>query len=90
MIGGIRLPRLACTALGLNHGHLIYAKGNEEPARHVVRRSGIEILCHAIDLSLGSEPLLAQIRDLAERIADSRLVVRATYSEDMLNASQLA
>ena len=40
-----------CTVLGLRVGHLVYAKGNEEPARHVVRRSGVEILCHAIDLS---------------------------------------
>ena len=39
-----------CTVLGLRSGHLVYAKGNEEPARHVVRRSGIEIFCHAVDL----------------------------------------
>ena len=32
-----------CTVLGLPNGHLVYAKGNEEPARHVVRQSGIEI-----------------------------------------------
>ena len=39
-----------CTVLGLRNGHLVYAKGNEDPAHHVVRRSGIEIFCHAVDL----------------------------------------
>ena len=62
-----------CTVLGLRNGHLVYAKGNEEPARHVVRRSGIEIFCHAIDLSQDPEELLGQIRDLADLIATTSL-----------------
>ena len=33
-----------CTVLGLRDGHLVYARGNEDPARHVVRQSGVEIL----------------------------------------------
>jgi 5-methylcytosine-specific restriction enzyme subunit McrC len=61
-----------CTVLGLRSGHLIYAKGNEEPAHHFVRGSGIEIVCHAIDLDTEPEALLAQIRDLAEEIAATR------------------
>jgi 5-methylcytosine-specific restriction enzyme subunit McrC len=62
-----------CTVLGLRSGHLVYAKGNQDPARHVVRHSGIEIFCHAIDL--GSEPsvLLAQMHDLAGLIASTWL-----------------
>jgi 5-methylcytosine-specific restriction enzyme subunit McrC len=32
-----------CTVLGLRSGHLIYAKGGEQPAHHVVHGSGIEI-----------------------------------------------
>ena len=32
-----------CTVLGLRNGHLAYAKGNEVPACHIVRSSGIEI-----------------------------------------------
>jgi 5-methylcytosine-specific restriction enzyme subunit McrC len=39
-----------CTVLGLRNGHLVYAKGNENPAHHVIRRCGIEIFCHAVDL----------------------------------------
>jgi 5-methylcytosine-specific restriction enzyme subunit McrC len=39
-----------CTVLGLRTGHLVYARGNEEPTRHVIRDAGIEIICHALDL----------------------------------------
>jgi 5-methylcytosine-specific restriction enzyme subunit McrC len=58
-----------CTTLGLPSGHLVYARGNAQPARHVVRQSGTEILCHAVDLSLEPEPLLSELRDLARTIA---------------------
>jgi 5-methylcytosine-specific restriction enzyme subunit McrC len=66
-----------CTVLGLRSGHLIYAKGNEEPAHHFVRKSGIEIVCHAIDLDTEPEILLAQMRDLADEIATTRLEPKA-------------
>jgi 5-methylcytosine-specific restriction enzyme subunit McrC len=62
-----------CTVLGLHTGHLIYAKGNEQRARHIVRQSGIEILCHAIDLDAEPKALLAQMRDLSEQIAATAL-----------------
>jgi 5-methylcytosine-specific restriction enzyme subunit McrC len=58
-----------CTVLGLHSGHLVYAKGSEKPARHVVCRSGIEIFCHAVDLDQRPDRLLAGMTDLAERIA---------------------
>jgi 5-methylcytosine-specific restriction enzyme subunit McrC len=60
-----------CTILGLRHGHLVYAKGSEEPSHHVVRRSGIEIICHAIDLDTEPALLLARMNDLAAYIADA-------------------
>jgi 5-methylcytosine-specific restriction enzyme subunit McrC len=63
-----------CTVLGLHTGHLVYAKGHESPARHVVRSSGIEIHCHALDLGQESKELLAQVHDLAELIASTRLM----------------
>jgi 5-methylcytosine-specific restriction enzyme subunit McrC len=62
-----------CTVLGLRSGHLAYAKGNEKPVRHVVRRSGIEIFSHAIDLDQPPDGLLAGMGDLAELIAMNRL-----------------
>jgi 5-methylcytosine-specific restriction enzyme subunit McrC len=57
-----------CTVLGLRSGHLVYAKGNEKPVRHVVRRSGIEIFCHAVDLDQEPGALISQMRDLAQTI----------------------
>ena len=62
-----------CTVLGLNRGHLVYAKGNEYPAHYIIRRSGIEILCHAIDLGQDPAELLGQIHDLADLIATTSL-----------------
>ena len=62
-----------CTVLGLRSGHLVYAKGNEKPVRHVVRRSGIEIFCHAVDLDQEPDALISQMRDLAQTIASARL-----------------
>jgi 5-methylcytosine-specific restriction enzyme subunit McrC len=60
-----------CTVLGLRRGHLVYAKGNVEPSHHVVRRSGIEIVCHAIELDTAPDILLNQMRRLADLIAFS-------------------
>ena len=58
-----------CTVLGLRVGHLVYAAGNEQPARHVVRQAGTEIVCHALNLSEPPEALLAGISRLASAIA---------------------
>jgi 5-methylcytosine-specific restriction enzyme subunit McrC len=58
-----------CTVLGLRNGHLVYAVGNEKAARHVVRQAGIEILCHALNLSQPPDGLLAEMRELAGKIA---------------------
>ena len=60
-----------CTVLGLKEGHLVYAKGNETPARHVVRQSGTEIFCHALDLSHPPDVLLNQIGDLSRGVASA-------------------
>ena len=67
-----------CTALGLHEGHLIYAKGNEAPARHEVRQSGIQILCHALDLSQPPDALVDQMHGLARTIASSSCGSRLT------------
>lgn len=55
-----------CTALGLARGHLVYAKGAAEPVRHVVRRGGTEIICHALDLDSPPADLLARIDQLVD------------------------
>jgi 5-methylcytosine-specific restriction enzyme subunit McrC len=64
------------TVLGLRHGHLVYAKGEALPLRHIVRQSGTEIICHAIDLSASPADLLTRMRDLAEDIASSQPALR--------------
>jgi 5-methylcytosine-specific restriction enzyme subunit McrC len=57
-----------CTVLGLKVGHLIYAKGNEDPMHHLVRGADVEIICHALDLGKPQDTLLAEVRDLAGQI----------------------
>jgi 5-methylcytosine-specific restriction enzyme subunit McrC len=57
-----------CTALGLPVGHLIYAAGAAEPARHVVRRAGTEIRCHALDLAQPVPVLLAQVARISDEL----------------------
>jgi 5-methylcytosine-specific restriction enzyme subunit McrC len=59
-----------CTVLGLRVGHLVYAAGNEQPARYVVRQARIEIVCHALNLSEPPTVLLAEISHLASVIAE--------------------
>jgi 5-methylcytosine-specific restriction enzyme subunit McrC len=58
-----------CTVLGLDDGHLVYAKGNEPVATHTVQRSGVTIHCHALDLALPPAELLQQMEKLTLRIA---------------------
>ncbi|NMN99773.1 restriction endonuclease [Gordonia sp. TBRC 11910] len=57
-----------CTTLGLQDGHLVYAKGNETAIAHSVRRSRIAIHCHAMDLALPPEELLGEVDKVADRI----------------------
>jgi 5-methylcytosine-specific restriction enzyme subunit McrC len=57
-----------CTVLGLKHGHLVYAKGNEAPVEHAVVGTEIRIHCHTLDLAAEPAALLAQIVQLAESI----------------------
>ena len=58
-----------CTALGLGEGHLIYAKGNEDPREHAVIGADVTVHCHALDLAQAPSVLLAQVDALARRVA---------------------
>lgn len=57
-----------CTVLGLNEGHLVYAKGNEVGRTHTVQRAGVVIHCRALDLALEPAALLTQVDQLADAI----------------------
>ncbi|MGW9421986.1 McrC family protein [Streptomyces koyangensis] len=54
-----------CTALGLQDGHLVYARGYEPTVTHRVRHSGIRIHQHALNLDRPPGELLAEITALA-------------------------
>jgi len=58
-----------CTALGLPVGHLVYAAGSAEPARHVVRHAGIEIRCHTLDLAKPPAAVLAQLARISDDLS---------------------
>jgi 5-methylcytosine-specific restriction enzyme subunit McrC len=60
-----------CTVLGLRTGHLVYARGNEEPTNHVVRGAGVEVICHALDLGQTPDALLTEVRRLAATICST-------------------
>lgn len=57
-----------CTALGLDDGHLVYAKGNEPVRSHIVRNAGVRLHCHALDLTLEPGELLDAVDELAQLI----------------------
>lgn len=59
-----------CTVLGLPVGHLVYAKG-EDACAHVVRRAGIRIVTHALDLDVEPAKLLATVAELVEILVHS-------------------
>ena len=58
-----------CTVLGLRVGTSSMRAGNESSARHVVRRAGTEIICHALDLGQPTGALIGEIRKVARAIA---------------------
>ena len=60
-----------CTALQLDDGHLVYAKGNADEVAHTVRHADIKIHAHTLDLGCDPTALLAQVAALANRIATS-------------------
>lgn len=63
-----------CTALGLPEGHLVYARGNALEVTHEVRRVGVVIHAHTVDLDTPPAALLGRMSDLANRIASDVLV----------------
>jgi len=60
-----------CTALGLDEGHLIYAKGEDVVKSHTVKDVGVQLNCHTVDLSLEPVELIRSIDDLAALIAST-------------------
>lgn len=64
-----------CTVLGVNAGHLIYAKGaNERASSCPVQGSDVIIHCHALDLAAEPQDLLRQVDRVVTTIIDSASV----------------
>jgi len=57
------------TAYGLDHVHLVYAKGNQVAQDWTVRNTGVIITAHTLDLDQDGPAILGQIDRLAERIS---------------------
>ena len=62
-----------CIRHEVRTGHLVYAAGNEEPARYKVAQSGTTIICHALDLDRSPSEISAQIDHIVEGAAKARL-----------------
>jgi 5-methylcytosine-specific restriction enzyme subunit McrC len=58
-----------CTVLGLDDGHLVYAKGADVERSYRVVGSPVTIHCHTLDLAAPPQGLLDQVGRLAERLA---------------------
>ncbi len=58
-----------CAALGLTDGHLVYAGGS--PTTHTIRRAGVRIHVHVVDLDQPVPALLDQIGRLSAAILDT-------------------
>lgn len=60
-----------CTALGVGHGHLVYASGAPAATRHDIRRTAIAVTAHALDLAAPVPELVARIDHIAGEMAQS-------------------
>lgn len=56
------------TALGLDHGQLVYAKGNETAQRWTVRNCGVRIVAYTLDLEASPAEVLGQVARIAVSI----------------------
>lgn len=61
------------TVMDLRDAHLVFAKGNEPVLIYQVRHSDIRIHAHALDLAQAPRALLAEMDELAGRLAQTAL-----------------
>lgn len=57
-----------CTAMGLTRGHLVYAAGGPAATCHEIRRTGIVLTAHALDLTASVKAIIEQLRRIAHEI----------------------
>ena len=59
-----------CTALGLEDGHLVYAKGNEDERAYEIRNVGIRVHAHALRIDAEPESVLAAVKTVAAKMSE--------------------
>ena len=60
-----------CVRFELRTGHLVYAKGEEDPQVHHIIGHGTNIHCHAVDLAQPPDRLLLQLKRIAISIYET-------------------
>jgi 5-methylcytosine-specific restriction enzyme subunit McrC len=58
-----------CVHHRIGSGHLVYAAGNESPARYSIDEAGVMIICHALNLDASPEEIRAQIDAIVREAA---------------------
>lgn len=62
-----------CTVLGLQDGHLVYAKGDDSAASHLIDGAGLTIHVHTLDLDQPPAILLERVARLAQHLDEQSL-----------------
>lgn len=70
-----------CVRFGLDTGHLVYARGEEEPQIHEVLGHRVSIHCHAVDLNQHPPALLEHMSRMAEKIAKNGNPTLPTFTQ---------
>jgi 5-methylcytosine-specific restriction enzyme subunit McrC len=70
-----------CTALGVEHGHLVYAAGTPAATRHEIRQTAITVTAHALDLTAPASELIACIDRIALAIAEPATATAARFGD---------
>lgn len=67
-----------CTAIGLTDGHLVYARGVEQPRKYEITGAGVTVWAHAVDLALPPKALIRQVGELASDLNRVRTKARVS------------
>ena len=65
-----------CVRHELSTGHLIYAAGNDVPARYTITKAGIEIYCHSLALDRDPLDIASQVDEIVALSARESLELR--------------
>jgi 5-methylcytosine-specific restriction enzyme subunit McrC len=58
-----------CVHHAVPSGHLVYAAGNERPARYVIESAGVTVVCHALDLDAPPSSIRRHVNSIVDEAA---------------------